>query len=390
MWRSCRGFCTVFVVLLMLAQASAQQPDPQPPPAPSKKKASLKDPVDGWFDMSERLEKPGGFVPLVSPITEPAVGFGFAAFPVFLRPRADAGAEGYARPNISTVGGAYTSNHTWGIFGADSSIWKDGRIETLFGGGYGSINLKFYNDAGSLKGAPSLGYNLSMAGGVARGRFRIRNSKFYVGVKYLYLKVDASATSQDSDVPAPERLGRTDRLGGASLFITFDSRDNILTPNKGLFTESTFSCFDPVFGATLNYRGFDQLAIGYISFKPRLTLGIYTNMSFAFGNPVFYARPYVTLRGIPALRYQRQNLAESELELRWQFWKRLSVVGFGGPAIVWNSNGFSDRAMGVGAGGAGIRYLLARKFGLHYGIDVARGPEEWAIYFQFGSAWLRP
>jgi hypothetical protein len=46
--------------------------------------------------------------------------------------------------------------------------------------------------------------------------------------------------------------------------------------------------------------------------------------------------------------------------------------------------------MGVVAGGGGIRYLLARKFGLHYGVDVARGPEDWAIYFQFGSAWSRP
>ena len=66
---------------------------------------------------------------------------------------------------------------------------------------------------------------------------------------------------------------------------------------------------------------FDQLGIGYISLHPRLTLGIYGSTSFTFGNPVFYARPYVSLRGIPALRYQRDNLAEIEIELRWQcFW----------------------------------------------------------------------
>jgi hypothetical protein len=38
----------------------------------------------------------------------------------------------------------------------------------------------------------------------------------------------------------------------------------------------------------------------------------------------------------------------------------------------------------------GFRYLLARKFGLHAGLDVARGPEEGAIYVQFGNAWMRP
>ena len=53
-------------------------------------------------------------------------------------------------------------------------------------------------------------------------------------------------------------------------------------------------------------------------------------------------------------------------------WKRLSLVGF------------------VGAGGAGFRYEVARKYGLHMGVDVAFGPGTTAIYVQFGSAWARP
>jgi hypothetical protein len=38
------------------------------------------------------------------------------------------------------------------------------------------------------------------------------------------------------------------------------------------------------------------------------------------------------------------------------------------------------------AGGFGIRYLLARLFGLYTGLDIARGPEDWAFYIQVGSA----
>jgi hypothetical protein len=37
-----------------------------------------------------------------------------------------------------------------------------------------------------------------------------------------------------------------------------------------------------------------------------------------------------------------------------------------------------------------LRYEIARKFGLHVGIDVARGPEDTAFYLQVGSAWFRP
>jgi len=54
-----------------------------------------------------------------------------------------------------------------------------------------------------------------------------------------------------------------------------------------------------------------------------------------------------------------------------KFWKRFSLVGFGGPAMVWNSTEPSRRQYVV-SGCAGVRYLLARKFGLHDGVDVAR------------------
>ena len=41
----------------------------------------------------------------------------------------------------------------------------------------------------------------------------------------------------------------------------------------------------------------------------------------------------------------------------------------------------------VAAGGLGFRYLVARKLNLYAGMDVARGPEDTALYIQAGSAW---
>ena len=46
-----------------------------------------------------------------------------------------------------------------------------------------------------------------------------------------------------------------------------------------------------------------------------------------------------------------------------------------------------SRTRTVVAGGVGVRYLLARKLGLHVGLDLARGPEDTAAYLQVGSAW---
>ena len=41
-------------------------------------------------------------------------------------------------------------------------------------------------------------------------------------------------------------------------------------------------------------------------------------------------------------------------------------------------------------GGFGVRYEIARKYGIHMGIDLAFAPDNTAVYIQVGSAWARP
>ena len=96
------------------------------------------------------------------------------------------------------------------------------------------------------------------------------------------------------------------------------------------------------------------------------------------------------MRGAPVMRYQGDNVAQVEAELRWQFWQRFSLVGFAGTGVAWNDFERFNRTLTVVTGGAGFRYELARKYGLHMGLDVATGPAGQAIYVQFGSAWIRP
>ncbi|MBI4893828.1 MAG: BamA/TamA family outer membrane protein [Acidobacteria bacterium] len=374
------------LLLPLLCWSSSQAQSPASP-HPSARLQSLKDPSDGWLDLSAFLSKPGGFFPLAMPVTEPAIGYGIAGGPVFLRPNTDAGAQGFARPDISVLGGLYTSNHTWGVAALDSSKWKNDRIETIFGAGHASVNLKYALEGG---GQAELGYNLTMSGGIAKAKFKMGNSKLYGGIRYLFLETSATAASGIFPGLAPKGLGRTNRLAGPAASLTFDSRNNILTPTRGLYSESTYSYFDPSFGGTINFQRFDQTALAFVPLHPRWTLGIRGEAAFSFGDPVFYARPFVSLRGVPAMRYQRQNMLQTEWELRWQFWKRFSAVGFGGVGTVWNAHESRRGRETVAAGGMGFRYELARKFGLHYGVDVAHGPQGYAFYFVFGSAWLRP
>ena len=52
--------------------------------------------------------------------------------------------------------------------------------------------------------------------------------------------------------------------------------------------------------------------------------------------------------------------------------------------------GAFDATQSVGAGGVGFRYELARKFGMHVGIDVAQSRGTTTVYLQVGNAWFRP
>jgi hypothetical protein len=118
--------------------------------------------------------------------------------------------------------------------------------------------------------------------------------------------------------------------------------------------------------------------------------GVRGGATASFGEVPFYLKPYITLRGAPALRYQGDTVAETETEVRWQFYKRWSVLGFAGYGGAWNGTLDTHDTQTVVTGGTGFRYELARSYGLHAGLDTAWSPDDHAIYIVVGSAWMRP
>ena len=78
------------------------------------------------------------------------------------------------------------------------------------------------------------------------------------------------------------------------------------------------------------------------------------------------------------MRYQGETAVTLDAEARWGLTKRWWLVAFAGAG--WTDAG-SAKALAdssVHSGGFGGRYLLARALGLQAGLDVAKGPEQWA------------
>src|SRR5215831_3692060 len=162
--------------------------------SPSK----FRSPEDGQFDVSGFLDEKYGFLPIVLPITEPAVGYGAAGGLAFISsPLANAQA-GYGRPNITMVAGMGTGNGTWGGVVGDMRHWFDDRVQTLAGAVYASVNLDFHGvGANSTLDRDPLRYNLEPAGVLLQGRYRIGDSRFWAGLNYAFAR-----TRVHFDVPA--------------------------------------------------------------------------------------------------------------------------------------------------------------------------------------------
>src|SRR5262245_20114924 len=112
------------------AQTIEKPPDPEPAPTAASAPSKFRSPDDGWLDVSGFLDEKYGFVPVVAPITEPAVGYGAAGALAFIdKPLGEAKA-GFGRPDITIVGGLATQNGSWGAMIGDLRHWLGDRLET--------------------------------------------------------------------------------------------------------------------------------------------------------------------------------------------------------------------------------------------------------------------
>jgi hypothetical protein len=381
------------LILLAAALARAQDVAPAPAPAPGapeEQPALFRSAEDGWFDVGGFLDTKFGFLPIAVPITEPAVGYGLAGGVAFLsRPLGEA-RSGYGRPNITMVGGLATENGTDGLMAGDLRYWKDDRVQTLVAVGDMSINLDFFGvgEGAGLDGH-HLKYELEPTGGFAQAKLRLGDSHAWAGVSY-----GLAATEVDFEKPAgtpglpPARSDSTE--AGLTPSLSFDSRDNMFTPLRGTYLEGSYGLFGQALGGDNEFQRARLIALHYLELEADLSLGLRGETAATFGDAPFYLYPYISLRGVPAMRYQGEQTALVESELRWQFWNRWSAVGFVGTGSAWNDLQQLDDKQSVLTGGTGFRYEIARDYGLHLGLDVAYGPDGVAIYVQVGSAWARP
>jgi len=351
-------------------------------PAPSK----FKDPEDGRFDVSSFLDTAHGFMPLLVPITEPALGYGAVGAAVFI----SGGTLGEGeRPNIATVGALRTDNGTRGWFGAHLGTWADGRVRTTVALADVDLNLEFFGLGGDRISDAGLAYSVKGKGGVLGGSYKIADTDLWVGMRYSAVHTTVVLDAVTSSLPGVSESDFALRLGALTPSITLDKRNNFFTPTDGWYVDLSIPVYRDSFGSDRNFETLNLTAMWFRPLGERLFLGVRGTFKDSSDDAPFFLKPYVNLRGVQALRFQGEQAAEVETEVRWRLKSRFSVIGFAGYGAA-RSSLVRARESSVTSGGAGFRYLIARRYGLHLGLDVAGSVDDTAIYVIFGNAWLRP
>jgi outer membrane protein assembly factor BamA len=218
-------------------------------------------------------------------------------------------------------------------------------------------------------------------------QFRLKESNWWLGTNYLF--VSAKNTFDLSAILPPELPNPQFDfdLAALGLYVQYDSRNTVFTPSKGLLAKLDYKNFGDSWGSDFEYDQYKGTVLHYTPFGEYSSLGLRLVGDVVSGDTPFFGYPFVNLRGIPAMRYQGKSVVTAEVEYLWGFTPRWSLALFGGVGNTTDINALRGEGQTVGAGGVGFRYRLARKQGLQAGIDIARGPEDTAVYLTVGSAW---
>jgi len=338
-------------------------------------------------------------IPII--ISEPAIGKGLGVALALFHPVkagksddtrlasltsvSDYSSQRKAPPVVTGVAGAYTSSKSW--FGGigHSNNWRNDSIRYAGAVAAAKVNSQIY--------VANFPVDFSMKAGIIYQdmKFRIKDSDFLLGAALSYLDADNTFGFGLPD-PSPDVLdnGRfaTDFNNvGLAGKILYETRDDTMNPRSGQIIELSLWRYDDAIGGDYDYWSAKFKALSFHSLNEKLTLGLRLDVSGVDGRVPFFAIPFVSLRGVPALRYQNKTAGAAEVELRYRIRPKWEASVFGGVGFTSDAYPIFENPDSIYNFGVGGRYNIFEAHNVWVGLDIARGPEDWNWYLQVGHPW---
>lgn len=381
-------FCVCCLMLIFISTNQAQGKTEEN--KSEKEKISFRHPEDSAFDMSSFLLEHQGVMPVFTIITEPAVDYGAGLALLYFHKR-KAQYKTYVPPDISGVIGLGTLNGTWGAGAFHMHTFGENRVRTVTAILKPDIHYDYYGNNSTVLSKNPVPITLDSWIIYQKAQMRIAETKFYVGASYLYFNADITIDTIPRKTFVNElikKINVNSVISTITPMVSYDSRNNIFTPTKGVNAEVMLNYSAQWLGSSDDYTTLNANFYTYYPVSTKLFSAYRFEACHLMGDAPFYAYPSVVLRGIPAMRYQSSNTMVAETEWRYNVYKRWSLLAFtGGGKAFESTDTFNDIDWAYTLG-TGFRYEIARALGIHMGTDFAWGnAEDFAFYIVFGSSW---
>lgn len=331
--------------------------------------------------------KQKGIIPVPEIVTEPALGgFGGGLGLGFMHSSNRSLRKG-TPPTITGVFGGMTTNDSWALGLGHTQTFLDDHIRYTGVILKANVNMEFYEEI--FANTFSFKVNMDAWATSHKLLFRVGETNLFFGTKYLFAK---TVNKLDLETNHPKldslisTLQNTSKLGMLGVLLTYDSRDNPFSPDHGIDLGLTFDSNTEFLGGDKNFSKLDIFAKYYFQVSKTIYGGVRADAKLIDKNAPFYVKPFIGLRGVPAMRYQGNNVFVAETQWRWAFYKNWSVLGFvGSGKAVKDTQDFGSAEL-IYNYGFGGRYTLKKLFGIRVGGDVAWSNEDFAWYISIGSS----
>jgi len=214
--------------------------------------------------------------------------------------------------------------------------------------------------------------------------------KILAGIQYRfdYFDIPRMDSLLTADNPTGAQSGGV--VSSIGVATTYDSRDDIFYPRKGIFATLIAENSGNYTGASFDYSliQFDLSAYHTFKWKHTLATNVYTGLTV--GDSPFFTYYYFSSgkkgRGYNDRRFIDRNIGMIQMEYRFDIYKRFRGTIFSSIGSVGNTYGeiFTNRQLW--SYGGGLRFQLSKKQMSHLRVDVARGSEGFQFYMTIGEA----
>lgn len=318
------------------------------------------------------------FIPVPYVDYNRSLGFSIGAVPLAMY---DLSKKDTISPSSLSGGvGFYSTTKSWFVVQFNAFYFNRDNYRATLAGGTGNINFQFFLDNPISPGY--IDYNTTADFFMIELQRRVYK-KLYLGLNYSYSKVN---TKFDVD-NFPTQVDFFNSLG---VVASLDIRDNVYYPHKGFIADINYSTFPEFLD---NDFISEKIEVDYNHFfkagNEKDIIGTRLYAGFGIGDLNFNQQFVVgrtDIRGYSLGKYRGNQIVAIQAEYRYNPFKKLGFVGFGGLATIFGAINEGDNGLLLPGLGAGFRYVVFEKNHMNVGLDAAVGKGDWGIYFKIGES----